>query len=142
MSYGFLADAIVAVHAAFVGFVVFGQLLIVVGALCRWAWVRNFWFRTAHLLAIGYVAFEAAAGIACPLTTWEHQLRERAGQAVADVTFVGWLLDRLLFIHGAEAVLPYVHMVFGALVLLTFLLVPPRLPRLRLSAARQSAVSR
>jgi uncharacterized protein DUF2784 len=142
MPYGLLADVIVAVHAAFVAFVVFGQLLIVVGALRRWAWVRNFWFRTAHLLAIGYVAFEAAVGIACPLTTWEQQLRERAGQTVSDVTFVGRLLDQLLFIHGAEAILPYVHMGFGLLVLLTFLLAPPRLPRLRLPAVLQSAVSR
>jgi hypothetical protein len=142
MPYGLLADLTVAVHAAFVAFVVFGQLLIVVGALRRWAWVRNFWFRTAHLLAIGYVAFEAAAGIACPLTTWEQELRERAGQTVSDVTFVGRLLDQLLFIHGVEAVLPYVHMGFGLLVLLTFLLAPPRLPRLGLPAVHQSAVSR
>ncbi len=140
MPYGLLADILVAVHAAFVGFVVFGQLLTVVGAVCGWRWVRNFWFRTAHLLAIGYVAYEAAAGIACPLTVWEHQLRELAQQPVSDASFVGRLLHGLLFVNAPEAVLPYVHMGFGLLVLLTFVLAPPRLPRLGL--ASQSAVSR
>jgi uncharacterized protein DUF2784 len=140
MPYGFLADVLVGVHAAFVGFVVFGQLLTVVGALRGWGWVRNFWFRTAHLLAIGYVAYEAAAGIACPFTVWEQQLRELAHQPVSDATFVGRLLHGLLFVNVSEAVLPYVHVGFGLFVLATFFLAPPRLPRLTL--ARQSAVSR
>ena len=119
-----------------------GLLLILLGIARGWRWVRNWWFRVFHLAAITIVALEAVFNIACPLTTWEHQLRERAGQAVSDATFVGRLLDQLLFIHGAEAVLPYVHMGFGLLVLLTFLLVPPRLPRLQLPAVFQSAVSR
>ena len=41
MGYAFWADVIVALHAAYVGFVVIGELIIVVGALCRWRWVRG-----------------------------------------------------------------------------------------------------
>jgi hypothetical protein len=141
MPYGFLADALVAVHAAFVAFVVFGQLVIMIGVVRRWAWVRNLWFRTVHLLAIGYVAWEAAAGIACPLTTWENDLRALAGQPVSDASFVGRLFHNLLFINVGESFLPLVHIGFGLVVLLTFFVAPPRLPRFLALAARQSPVS-
>jgi Protein of Unknown function (DUF2784) len=142
MPYGLLADAVVAVHAAFVGFVVFGQLLVLAGVVRGWAWVRNPWFRTAHLLCIGYVALEAAAGVTCPLTTWEHELRTLAGQPVPDASFVGRLFHNLLFVNVGESFLPWFHMGFGLLVLVTFVLAPPRLPWPRALPARQSAVSR
>jgi hypothetical protein len=142
MPYGLLADALVAVHAAFVGFVVFGELFVIIGIVRRWAWVRNLWFRAAHLLAFGYVALEAAAGVACPLTTWENDLRALAGQPVSDASFVGRLFHNLLFLNVGESFLPMVHMGFGLLVLVTFVLAPPRLPRFQRLAARQSAVSR
>jgi hypothetical protein len=128
MPYGLLADLLVALHAAFVGFVVLGQLTVAVGVWFRWGWVRNFWFRAAHLLAIGYVAYEAAAGIACPLTIWEQRLRELAGQPVSDASFVGRLLHTVLFVQVPESVVNAVHIGFGLLVLLTFFLAPPRLP--------------
>src|SRR6266496_370479 len=50
--YAVLADVLTAIHGAYVGFVVLGELAILVGAAfgCRWA--RNPWFRSLHLLAI------------------------------------------------------------------------------------------
>jgi len=44
-----LADIVLVVHFAFVLFVVGGLVLIWIGVVLRWAWVRNFWFRVAHL---------------------------------------------------------------------------------------------
>ena len=41
-----------------------------------WEWVRNWWFRVAHLVAILIVAAEAFLDIPCPLTEWEYRLRE------------------------------------------------------------------
>ena len=75
-----LADLIVVFHASYVSFVVLGLLVILIGAVLRWKWVRNFWFRIAHLAAIGVVVVESLAGIPCPLTVWESQLRRTAGQ--------------------------------------------------------------
>ena len=143
MNYGLLADLLVVFHAAFVGFVVFGQVAILIGVLCRWQWARNFWFRTAHLLAIGYVALEALLGLACPLTVWENELRALAGQPVSDASFVGQLIHNLLFWRVQDWMLEYVHMGFGVLVLLTFVCAPPRLPAFFQGMRRaQSAVSR
>jgi hypothetical protein len=140
MPYGLLADCLVALHATFVAFVVCGELAILVGICCRWDWVRSFWFRTAHLLAIGYVAFEAAVGYGCPLTIWENQFRELSGQPVSEASFVGRLFHNLIFVNVPEAYLSYVHIGFGLLVLATFCLAPPRLPSFGRRSA-QSAVS-
>lgn len=134
MLYILLADLIVAFHVAYVSFVLFGQLIIVVGAIARWKWVRNFWFRALHLVAIGVVVFEAVMKWECPLTTWERELLLAAGQTASDRTFVGRLLNGILFYDvPAEAFAP-VYFTFGAIVLSTFFLAPPRWPRKKNSA--------
>jgi hypothetical protein len=129
MRYAYLADGVVAVHMAFVAFVVFGQLAVVACGPFGWGAVRNFTFRVLHLAAIGVVAFESLAGVECPLTTWEHNLREAAGQPVdRGATFIGDLLHRWLFYEADPAVFTKIYVGFALLVLLTWVLLPPRLP--------------
>ena len=60
------ADFILIIHFLFVLFVVGGLALIWIGAAWGWLWVRNYWFRIAHLVAIAYVAVEAVLGVVCP----------------------------------------------------------------------------
>jgi hypothetical protein len=134
MIYIVLADLIVAFHVAYVAFVLVGQLLIVAGLILRWGWIRNVWFRSLHVLAIVVVAAESLFDIMCPLTVWEDDLRELAGQTVEQGTFIGRLLDDLLF----HPDIPYNHwgftvayVGFAVLVLATFVLVPPRRRRRR-----------
>jgi hypothetical protein len=67
-------------HFAYVTFVIVGLILTLVGAVLHWRWVRNFWFCLMHLSMIGVVVLEAWCGVVCPLTTWENELRELAGQ--------------------------------------------------------------
>src|SRR5205823_13710566 len=121
MSPGFWADVLVVFHTAYVGFVVIGQLLIVLGLLCGWRWVRNPWFRSIHLAAILVVAVEAYFQYTCPLTTWENQLRELAGEPVRGQSFVGRLMNEILFSESYNPDLIHkLHMAFGVLVLVTF----------------------
>jgi hypothetical protein len=126
MGYALLADLIVAVHVAYVSYVVVGQLAIVVGLLRRWEWVRNPWFRLTHLAAIAIVALEAIFDIECPLTVWERRLRGLAGQDVDQTTFIGRLLHDLIFWDAPPWVFPLLHVGFALLVLATFVLAPPR----------------
>src|SRR5437763_16560515 len=98
MRYRLLADLVVAVHSAYVAFVVVGQVLIWVGLWRGWRWVRDWWFRVAHLVAIAIVAAEAVFNIACPLTTWEQRLRQLAGDGVSRGTFVRDPLHNLIFV--------------------------------------------
>lgn len=128
MGYGLLADAMVAIHVAYVGYVVVGQLLIWLGWPLGWKWIRNFWFRVTHLGAIAFVAFEEAIGMDCPLTIWENQLRDLAGETVRDGTFMGRLFHDLLYLPLPPWAFTWLHVGFAALVLGTFVLCPPRRP--------------
>lgn len=126
--YGFLADAMVCFHLLYCAYVVVGQLVVVVAAPFRWEWARNPWFRYTHLLAIGYVVLEEAVGWDCPLTVWERQLRELAGQHTQDgQTFLGRIAHDALFYRDVPAVVfTVLHVAMGVLVLQGAVMFPPR----------------
>jgi hypothetical protein len=128
MWYGLAADGIVAIHVAYVGYVILGQFLIILAAPMKWQWARNPWFRFTHLLAIGIVAVEAIQGWACPLTVWEVQLRELAGQAhTGDASFMGKLLHDLLYFENVpQLVLDTGYVATALLVLQGLIMYPPR----------------
>ncbi len=126
-----LADLVLAVHFAFVAFVVIGLLLIWLGWWRRWNWVRNVWFRLAHLAAIGVVAAESVLGIVCPLTTWENQLRALAGGERYEESFIQHWLHRAMFFDLGERVFTMIYIVFVLAVALSLWLVPPSRARRR-----------
>ena len=126
MSYSLLADLIVAFHVAYVAFVVLGQLVIWIGLIFRWAWVRNTWFRWIHLIMMSVVGLEAVYNITCPLTTLEEHYRHLAGQEMSQESFLGRLLHDLIFVQWSPWTINLVHISFALLVLGTFVLAPPR----------------
>jgi hypothetical protein len=123
-----LADVVVVLHAAFVGFVVFGMVAIVVGLVLRWAWIRNLWFRVLHLAAIGVVVAQSAVGMMCPLTVLENYLRRMAGQEEYPGAFVGYWAHRLIFFQAETWVFTLGYCLFGLAVVIALALAPPRLP--------------
>jgi hypothetical protein len=136
-----LADVIVVFHACYVSFVVFGLAAILAGIVFRWAWVRNFWFRAIHLVMIGIVVGEALAGVPCPLTAWEHQLRTLAGEATYTGDFLGYWAHRLIFYRAEPWVFTVGYVLFGLAVLAAFVLAPPRWPgRKRLTAGPEPSI--
>ncbi len=127
-TYRLLADLVVLLHSAYVAFVVGGMVLILVGVVRQWRWVRNPWFRVLHLLAIGLVVAESLGGAICPLTDWEYELRVAAGDEGVPGSFIGRLVHGAIYYDVPEWVLSVCYCVFGALVLLTLILAPPRWP--------------
>ncbi len=148
-----LANVIVFLHVLFVGFVVVMVPVILIGWWRKWQWVRNFWLRLIHFLMIMIVVVETVAGVPCPLTIWERDLRLAGGQLdyernedgsykeneeglvrlkpnkEYDGDFVARLLNRIIFYEDVPAVvLESCYYGFGALILLGFVLVPPRWP--------------
>jgi hypothetical protein len=78
MLYKVLATAVVALHLGYVGFVVVGQVLILLGLVLRWQWTRNLRFRVIHLVMTEVVALEGLFGIRCPMTDWQELLETSA----------------------------------------------------------------
>ncbi|MGD0517424.1 MAG: DUF2784 domain-containing protein, partial [Thermoguttaceae bacterium] len=126
--YRILADLVVAIHLAYAGFIVLGMAAILLGIVLKWQWVRNFWFRLIHLSMIVIVVEESILGVICPLTDWEDQLRERAGETIREGTFIGRMLHEILFCDVSSCTLGIAYSLFGLAVLLTFFLAPPRWP--------------
>jgi Protein of Unknown function (DUF2784) len=125
MPYGLMADLLTTLHALFVLFVLTGLALVLIGWGLRWAWVRNVWFRAIHLLAIVFVATQAWLGQTCPLTLWENQLRQRAGQTPYEGTFIGYWANRLLYYEAEPWVFTLAYTLFALAVLAAFIFCPP-----------------
>jgi len=126
-AYALFADIVVFFHLCYVAFTVCGELLILLGTVFRWGWIRKLAFRIVHLAACALVAVEALAGALCPLTTWEYQLRGLAGQrAESQIPLTARLVRSVIFYDLPSWVFTVAYIGFGLLVALTFVFIPPR----------------
>ena len=123
------ADGLLIIHTLFIAFVVFGLAFIIAGLVRGWRWVRNPWFRFVHLGAIGIVVAQSWMNIICPLTIWENNLRERAGDVPYAGSFIQHWLHKLIFYQAEAWVFTLAYTTFAALVVLAWYLVPPSLSK-------------
>jgi len=119
---GIAADALLVAHFLIAAFVVCGLLLVWLGAAVGWRWVRNPWFRFAHLAAIAVIALEGLAGVACPLTIWEDLLRG----GLQPQSFVGRWVQHLLYYDAPEWLFTALYVAWALATLATLRLLPPR----------------
>lgn len=122
---GLWADLILVVHALIVVFVICGQLAILLGWWQGWSWVRNTWFRLAHLATIVIVMLQACLGRLCPLTIWEQKLRQAAGQAHHEKSFVEYWVAEYLYLDLSWWVFVAAYTSFAMLVVWTWWRLPP-----------------
>jgi hypothetical protein len=125
MPYLFLADIIAIIHLGYVIYVILGFILIVVGIILRWKWIRNLPFRITHLLAIVGVACEALLGVNCPLTVLEFKLRYASNLSEEKVSFIGAIVDSLLYYNAPGWLFIIIYAAFAITVIITFIIVPP-----------------
>ena len=125
LAYQWLADGVLVLHVAIVVFVVGGLVLIVVGSVRAWQWVRAPGFRLAHLAAIAVVVAEAWLGVVCPLTTLEMWLRSRARAATYEGSFIEHWLQRILYFDAPAWVFLAGYSLFGLCAAATFWYFPP-----------------
>ena len=119
------ADGLLAVHVLTAAFIVLGLVFVLAGKALSWGWVRNPWFRLAHLIAIGIVVLQAWLGQICPLTTWEMALRRRGGGATYEESFIGYWLGELLYYQAPPWVFVLVYTLFGLAVAASWFWVRP-----------------
>ena len=120
------ADVILLLHVLFVAFVVFGLVLIFVGKVRSWSWVRNRWFRIVHLAAIAVVVLQSWFSVICPLTTLEMALRLRAGDEAYTGTFMSHWLESVLYYRAPAWVFGVCYTAFAALIVASWFRVRPR----------------
>lgn len=83
-----MAQVVLAIHLAIIGFNLFGLIIVPIGAWRRWAFVRAPIWRLAHVLSMAAVAVQAAAGRACFLTDWQDEL---AGAPTGQPLIMQWV---------------------------------------------------
>ncbi len=120
------ADIITLLHVLFVAFVVIGLLLILVGKVRAWSWVRNPWFRLIHLAAISVVMVQSWLGLICPLTSLEMALRSQAGDTVYSGSFLSHWLESILYYQVPSWIFVLCYMAFGAAVVASWFWIRPR----------------
>jgi hypothetical protein len=124
-----LADGILILHFGIVLFNVGALPVIWLGHFRGWRFVRDFSFRVAHLLLIGFIAAESVLGAICPLTSWEDGLRLKAGVDPGyQGGFMAHWLHRVIFYDLNEKVFAAAYGLFFALVVFTWFRVKPRPP--------------
>jgi hypothetical protein len=121
----YLADIVAIIHLGYVVFVILGFVFIVAGIIFKWHWIRNPWFRIPHLAAIIAVAMEAIVGVNCPLTVLEFRFRYPTGPFQERGSFIGSLIESILFYDAPGWLFTAVYSGFAIAVLITFIMVPP-----------------
>lgn len=106
MAYQLSASTVVALHFAFIVFVVFGVVLV----------ARNVGWACVHLPAVAWVAYIEFSGSICPLTPLENMLRERAGIAGYAGGFVEHYLLPIIYPTGLTSALQFSLGVFVVVV--------------------------
>ncbi len=119
-TYLLLADLLLYLHFLVVGFLLAGFVVIWLGHWRGWRFVHSFYFRIAHLGVLGVVTLQAIVGQICPLTTWEDELRLRAGEdARYPGSFIAYWVQRVLYYDVDLRWLAALYAVFFAAVLAT-----------------------
>lgn len=126
--YLFAADVILFTHFAFVVFVVFGFVFIWIGHYFKLKFVQDAKFRICHILSMGFVLCESLTGMICPLTEWENELRLKGGQSdIYETSFMKTWVHKIMFFDFSERTFMIIYAFFFALMLLTLLLIPPKI---------------
>jgi hypothetical protein len=87
MVYGLLADLVVLVHFAGIGFIAAGGLLV-------WRWPRLAWL---HVPALVWGVTIISVGFTCPLTPLEKYFRRLAGEPVYRGGFIDHYLEGVVY---------------------------------------------
>src|SRR5690349_18953023 len=86
MAFRLLADVVMLAHFGFLAFLALGGFL-----AWRWRWVL-----APHLAAAGWAVL-SLAGVDCPLTAWENDLRGLGGEANLPGGFIAHYLTGVVY---------------------------------------------
>jgi hypothetical protein len=124
--FALLADITLIIHTLFIAFVILGAIVVILGGFKKWMWVRNPFFRWAHLVGILFITTQSWLGMTCPLTTLEMKLRLMAGDSLYTGGFIQHWLQELIYFAAPTWVFTVAYSLFGLLVVVSWFAFPPR----------------
>ena len=90
MRYALTADAVMLLHFLFIGFALFGSLLLI-------KWPKLIWL---HLPAFAWGIYIEVSGNICPLTHIENKYRALAGESTYGEGFITHYLQPIIYPEG------------------------------------------
>ena len=69
------SEIVLLFHFGIFLFIVTSFFLIPLGYYQKWKWVKNKYYRSIHIILMGFIFIETILGFMCPLTLLEHFLR-------------------------------------------------------------------
>lgn len=121
-----LADALLVLHFAVILFNIGGLILIVIGGVRGWGWVRCPAFRVLHLALIAFIVLQTHLGELCPLTGWEQGLRRSSGRSAYSESFIEHWMSRLIYYDAPWWIFVVAYTAFGIIVVASWVWVRPR----------------
>jgi hypothetical protein len=89
-----LADGVVAIHYAF-------MVYLVVGGFIAWRWRKTL---VLHVLAAIWAVLIVTTKVPCPLTALQNQFRERAGEQPLSSSFINLYVRGTLFPSNEQTI--------------------------------------
>lgn len=125
MGYRVLADLIVAIHFAWILFMLIGFFLTLYGFF--WEKIFDWWlFRTLHLVGIVYVTLLALLGQYCPLTMLENSLRVKYHpESWYPGSFIMYYIERLVYPDVNPLIIIFPTILIALVTLVIFIIKPP-----------------
>lgn len=118
-----LSHLVLAIHFGLIIFNVVGLIVIPLGGLFGWSFVRERIWRILHLVSWGAVALQAVAGRACFLSDWQYELA--GGKGDAD-PLIARIVNAVIYWPMPLWVFTMIYAAIFALVLGLFRIVPVR----------------
>jgi hypothetical protein len=122
MALTLLADLVLGLHLLLAALITVGLVLVPVGGLLNWGWVRNRVLRLAHVSTMLFVAIEAVLGLTCPLTIMESALRNED----APTHFLAVWMVKALYWNASPEFFVLLYLLCAAWAVSLWALVPPR----------------
>jgi hypothetical protein len=122
MALTLLADLVLGLHLLLAAFITAGLVLVPVGGLLNWGWVRNRALRLAHVGTMSFIAIEAVLGLTCPLTILESAIRNED----APTHFLVAWMEKVLYWNAPVEFFVLLYVLCAAWAVSLWALVPPR----------------
>ncbi len=122
-----LSSFVLYFHLIVILFIVFGFIVVPIGAKFKWKFIYEFWWRLAHLVSMIIVAIQAVLGKACFLTYIQSDLLEDAGKKGYIIPFIQTYIDRIIYYNFPIWTFSIVYVILFLYTLYLWFKFPPKI---------------